>query len=119
MLLAPEHPRPHHADSVRLPASQNGYKVRLLLHHLRIPYRTEIVEIFQGAVRILVPRHRPTGAVPARLEDGGVLAESNAILGYLAKGTPYLPDDRFGVRRSIVDEFRADYVQTTIGSLRY
>jgi glutathione S-transferase len=102
--------------------SQNGYKVRLLLHHLRLPYRTEIVEIFQG--RGQDPAYlaiNPTGAVPAiRLEDGGVLAESNAILGYLAEGTPYLPDDRFG--RAKVHQwmsFEADYVQTTIGSLRY
>lgn len=73
--------------------SQNGYKIRLLLHHLGIPYRTEIVEIFQGeGQKPEYFRINPTGAVPAiRLEDGRVLAESNAILGYLAEGTPYLP----------------------------
>jgi glutathione S-transferase len=102
--------------------SQNGYKVRLLLHHLGVPYRTEIVEIFQGEGQ--KPEYlqiNPTGAVPAiRLEDGRVLAESNAILGYLAEGTPYLPADRFA--RATVHQwmsFEADYVQSTIGSLRY
>jgi glutathione S-transferase len=28
--------------------SQNAYKVRLLLNHLELPYRTEIVSIFEG-----------------------------------------------------------------------
>lgn len=102
--------------------SQNAYKIRLLLHHLGLPYRTEIVSIFEGAGQ--EPEYlavNPTGAVPAiRLDDGRVLAESNAILGYLAEGTPYLSGDRYD--RAVVHQwmsFEADYVQTTIGSLRY
>jgi glutathione S-transferase len=52
--------------------SQNAYKVRLLLHHLDQPYRTEIISIFVGEGRqddyIAIS---PTGAVPAvKLEDG-------------------------------------------------
>jgi glutathione S-transferase len=102
--------------------SQNGYKIRLLLSHLRLPFRTEIVSIFEGAGQ--KPEYlavNPTGAVPAiRLDDGRVLAESNAILTYLAEGTPYLPDDRYA--RAVVHQwmsFEADYVQNTIGSLRF
>ncbi len=39
----------------------------------------------------------PNGRVPVlELEDGRFLPESNAILFYLAEGTPFLPDDRFG-----------------------
>ena len=77
--------------------SQNAWKVRLLLNHLDIPYRTEIVRIFEGEGQcpdfLAV---NPTGAVPAlRLPDGRTLAESNAILTYLAHGTPYLPADPF------------------------
>lgn len=102
--------------------SQNGYKIRLLLSHLQQPYRTEIVGIFAGEGQR--PEHRainPTGAVPAiRLDDGRVLAESNAILTYLAEGTPYYSDDRF-VRAKIQQwmSFEADYVQSTMGSLRH
>ena len=39
----------------------------------------------------------PNGRIPAlELDDGTVLAESNAILFYLAEGTPFLPADRLG-----------------------
>ncbi|WP_218921059.1 glutathione S-transferase family protein [Massilia putida] len=78
--------------------SQNAWKVRLLLNHLDLPYRTEIVRIFEGeGQRPEFLAVSPTGAVPAlRLSDGRTLAESNAILTYLAHGTPYLPEDAFG-----------------------
>ena len=102
--------------------SQNCYKVRLLLSHLGQPYLTELVSIFQGHGQrpeyLLI---NPTGAVPAiRVEDGRVLAESNAILSFLAEGSRYYPDDRF-MRAQIQQwmSFEADYVQTTLGSLRY
>lgn len=77
--------------------SQNAYKVRLLLHHLQLPYRSEMISIFEGEGQqpgfLAV---NPTGAVPAiRLDDGRVLAESNAILAFLAHGTRYLPTDPF------------------------
>jgi glutathione S-transferase len=77
--------------------SQNAYKVRLLLTHLNVPYRTEIVSIFEGeGQRPEFLAVSPSGTVPAlRLEDGRVLAESNAILAYLAHGTPYLPQEPF------------------------
>lgn len=102
--------------------SQNAWKVRLLLHHLQRPYRTEPVSIFQGAGQTDEYRRiNPTGAVPAiRLDDGRVLAESNAILSYLAEGTPYLPDDAFA--RAKVQQwlsFEQEYVQSQIGSLRH
>lgn len=102
--------------------SQNAWKIRLLLHHLQRPYRTERVSIFEGAGQSADYRAiNPTGAVPAiRLDDGRVLAESNAILTYLAEGTPYLPDDAFA--RAKVQQwlsFEQQYVEMTIGSLRF
>jgi glutathione S-transferase len=102
--------------------SQNAYKVRLLLSHLGRPYRTEIVSIFEGAGQR--PEYRainPTGAVPAiRLEDGRVIAESLAILVFLAEGTPYLPADPY-LRAKALQwlSFENDYLQNSIGSLRY
>jgi glutathione S-transferase len=101
--------------------SQNAYKVRLLLSHLGLPYRTEIVSIFEGAGQR--PEYlavNPTGAVPAiRLQDGRVLAESNAILAYLAHGTPYLPGDPFeNARVHQWMNFEQDYV-LSIATLRH
>ena len=102
--------------------SQNGYKIRLLLNQLDRPYRTQIVSIFEGQGQ--QPEYleiNPTGAVPAiRLEDGRVLAESNAILFHLAEGSRYLPADSFQ-RAKILQwmSFEADYIQATAGSLRY
>lgn len=102
--------------------SQNAYKVRLLLHHLGIEYRTRIVSIFEGEGQD--PAYlgkNPVGAVPAiELEDGRALAESNAILTYLAEGTDYLPSDPFD--RAKVAQwlfFETDYIQAGIASLRY
>lgn len=102
--------------------SQNGWKVRQILHHLGRPYRTEIVSIFEGAGRRdEYLRINPTGTVPAiRLDDGRTLAESNAILAYLADGTPWLPSDPF--ERAKVQQwlhFEQERVESVIGSLRY
>jgi glutathione S-transferase len=102
--------------------SQNGYKIRLLLNHLGREYRTQLVSIFEGeGQRPEYLAINPTGAVPAiRLDDGHVLAESNAILFYLAEGTKYLPDDPFERARVLQwMSFESDYVQSTAGSLRY
>jgi glutathione S-transferase len=102
--------------------SQNGYKIRLLLNQLERPYRTEMVSIFEGeGQRPQYLAVNPTGAVPAiKLEDGRVLAESNAILFYLAEGSRFLPQDSFQ-RAKVLQwmSFEADYIQATAGSLRY
>jgi glutathione S-transferase len=102
--------------------SQNGYKVRLLLSHLRRPHLMKQVAIFDGAGQTEEFRVKsPTGAVPVlELEDGRVLAESNAILGYLADGTAYLPTDpweRAQVSRWMY--FEEDFIQNGLASLRY
>jgi glutathione S-transferase len=76
--------------------SGNSYKIRLLLSHLRIAYELVPVDILKGESR--TPeflRRNPNGRIPVlELDDGTFLAESNAILFYLAEGTPYLPADR-------------------------
>ena len=78
--------------------SGNGYKCRLLLHQMGIPFRLVAHDIMQGETR--TPEFlakNPNGRIPAlELADGTVLAESNAILFYLAEGTPFLPEDRLG-----------------------
>jgi len=77
-------------------SSGNGYKCRLLLHQLGIPYQRVELDILAGETRTpeFLARN-PNGRIPAlELEDGTVLAESDAILFYLADGTPFLPTDR-------------------------
>jgi glutathione S-transferase len=78
--------------------SGNGYKVRLLLHQLGIPFERIELDIVRGETR--TPeflRRNPNGRIPTlELEDGTCLAESNAIQWYLAEGTPFLPEDRLG-----------------------
>jgi glutathione S-transferase len=77
--------------------SGNGYKVRLLLAQLGIPYRYVEVDIMQGETR--TPQFlamNPDGRIPTiQLDDGRHLAQSDAILWYLAEGTPFLPSERF------------------------
>ena len=102
--------------------SQNAWKVRLLLNHLGWPYRTVPISIFEGEGQAAAFRRiSPTGTVPAiQLDDGRVLAESNAILSYLAEGTPYLPADPFD--RAKVQQwlhFEQERVESVIGSLRH
>lgn len=102
--------------------SQNAWKVRQLLHHLRRPHRTELVSIFEGEGRSDAFRAiSPTGTVPAlQLEDGRALAESNAILMYLADGTPYLPEDAYGHARVWQWlSFEQERVESQIGALRH
>ena len=75
--------------------SGNSYKVRLLLSHLGIPCEIVEVDILSGASR--KPEFlkiNPNGRTPVLDDNGFILAESNAILAYLARGTRYLPEDR-------------------------
>lgn len=76
--------------------SGNGYKVRLLLSQLNIPFERIEYDIMKGATRTeAFLAMNPNGRIPVlELEDGAFLAESNAILFYLAEGTPFLPEDR-------------------------
>ncbi len=77
-------------------ASGNGYKVRLVLARLGLPYKLVECDILKGETR--TPEFlakNPNGRIPTlQLEDGTFLAESGAIIWYLAEGTPLAPKDR-------------------------
>ena len=76
--------------------SGNGYKARLLLSWLGMPYELVEYDILRGETHTpeFLARN-PNGRIPVlELEDGTHLAESNAILFYLAEGSAYLPGDR-------------------------
>ena len=77
--------------------SGNGYKARLLLAQLGIAYERIEVDILKGESRTPAFLARnPNGRIPLlEAEDGRHLAESNAIIFYLAEGTPYLPAERW------------------------
>jgi glutathione S-transferase len=76
-------------------ASGNCYKLQLLLEQLGRPYRWVEINSAAGETRTAEFLARnPNGKVPLlELPDGRRLAESNAILCYLAEGSRFLPAD--------------------------
>jgi glutathione S-transferase len=78
--------------------SGNGYKIRLILAQTQQSYRWTELDIDKGETR--TPQFlakNPNGRIPTlELDDGTFLAESNAILWYLAENTPFIPPDRLG-----------------------
>lgn len=77
--------------------SGNCLKVKYLLDYLGRDYEWNEVDIFSGAAR--TPEFRklnPHGKTPTlELDDGRTLAESDAILYFLAEGTALLPEDSY------------------------
>lgn len=77
--------------------SGNCYKVRLLLHQLGLEWERIPTDILKGESR--TPEFlacNPNGKVPLLIcPDGRPLAESNAMLVYLAQDTPMLPGDAY------------------------
>jgi glutathione S-transferase len=102
--------------------SGNGYKVRLLLTLLGIPFARVEYDVDRGETRMPAFLHlNANGRIPVvEFEDGRVLAESNAILCFLAEGTPFLPQDRF--ERALVLQwlfFEQYSHEPNIATLRY
>ncbi|HXS80782.1 MAG TPA: glutathione S-transferase family protein [Gammaproteobacteria bacterium] len=91
--------------------SGNGYKVRLLLAQLGLAYGWTEVDIDAGKTR--TPeflKRNLNGRIPTlELDDGTNLAESNAILWYLAEGTPFVPGDRLGRAQALQWMFFEQY----------
>lgn len=74
--------------------SANGYKIRLLLTQLGMPFERVELNILKGETR--TPEFlskNANGKIPIlEIEPGKYLAESNAILVYLSEGTEFLHD---------------------------
>ncbi len=104
------------------PSSGNAYKCRLLMHKLGLSYTRTVVDIDTGATRTpsFLARN-PNGRVPLlRLDDGTYIAESNAILCWLAKGTAWLPDDRLEFAQVMQWMFFEQYShEPNIATVRY
>ncbi|MEY4518909.1 MAG: hypothetical protein RLZZ499_1508 [Cyanobacteriota bacterium] len=77
--------------------SGNGYKVRLLLTQLQIPFELIKLDILKGETRtneFLVKN--PNGKIPLlEIAPNEFISESNAILYYLSQETTYFPQDKY------------------------
>jgi glutathione S-transferase len=92
--------------------SGNGYKVRLLLTQLGVPFERIEYDVTTGETRTpeFLQNVNSNGRVPVlETDEGTFLPESNAILFYLAEGTPFLPDDRLGKTRALQWMFFEQY----------
>ena len=77
--------------------SGNCLKVKWTAETLRLPYTFVSVDIMKGESRTSAYLAKfPQGQVPAiEFADGRTLAQSNAIIRYLARGSALLPDDAY------------------------
>jgi glutathione S-transferase len=77
--------------------SGNCYKVRLTARQLNIPLQLKEYPLHGSETRQpQFLRLNPNGRVPLlEFDDGRTLAESDAIISYLAEGTPLLPESRW------------------------
>jgi glutathione S-transferase len=103
-------------------ASGNCYKARLLLALLDREYERVPIDIFAGdTLTDEYAKLNPARETPVlELDDGTVLTQSNAILWYLAEGTPFLPDG--ALERGQVAQwmfFEQERVMNGIGGARF
>jgi glutathione S-transferase len=102
--------------------SGNGYKVRLTLKHLALPYELVEVDILKGGSRTpeFLARN-PIGRIPTlRLPDGTFLAESHAIIWYLAENSVLIPTTRIDRARVLSWlSFEQYELEPNIGTVRY
>ena len=91
--------------------SGNGYKVRLTLAHLGLPYALVERDILKGETR--TPdflAKNANGRIPTlQLEDGTFLSESDAIIWYLAEGTGLAPQSRLARAQTLQWMFFEQY----------
>jgi glutathione S-transferase len=78
-------------------SSGNCLKIKYTADHLGLPYTWIAVSALDGETkRPEFLARNPFGQIPViELDDGRHLAQSNAIIRYLARGTELLPDDPF------------------------
>jgi glutathione S-transferase len=103
-------------------SSGNCLKCRLLLRELGAAYESVPVDLFRGETRS--PEHfarNPDGRVPVlELDSGETIAESGAILLFLAEGSELLPSG--GVERARVHQwmfFEQNRVEAELAVARF
>jgi glutathione S-transferase len=103
-------------------ASGNCYKARLLLAMLGRSYERVPIDIFAGdTLTDEYEQVNPLRETPVLETDAGeLIAQSNAILWYLAEGTDYLPEDRVGRARVLQWQFfEQERVMPGLGGTRF
>jgi glutathione S-transferase len=103
-------------------ASANCYKARLLLALLGRDYQRVPIDIFAGdTLTDDYARLNPARETPVlELADGATIVQSNAILWFLAEGTPFLPQSP--LERAQVAQwlfFEQERVMSGIGGARF
>lgn len=81
--------------------SGNCLKVKWVCDHLALPYDWVSVDTLKGETRTTeFLKLNGAGQVPAVVfDDGRVLAQSNAIIRYLARGSDLIPKDEFAAAK--------------------
>ena len=102
--------------------SGNGYKCRLVLKALGMPYELKEMNIVAGATR--TPEYlaiNPNGKIPVLVVSGrGPIAESHAIIAYLAEGSSLMPSDPY--ERALMWQwmcFEQYQLEPGIGTVRF
>ena len=100
--------------------SGNGYKARMMMRRLGIAYRYVEKDIMKGETRTAeFLEINPNGRIPVLvLDDGAALSESDAILYYLAEGTPWWPGDRLARAQVLQWMFFEQYSHETAIAVR-
>jgi glutathione S-transferase len=91
--------------------SGNCYKVRLLLTQLGIAFERRELSVIDRSDRAqILGELNPGLRVPTLvLDDGRPLGESGAILCYLARGTPFWPDEAYAHAQTLQWMFFEQY----------
>jgi glutathione S-transferase len=81
----------------QMQSSGNCWKPRVVLHQLGLDLELVDIDIMKGETRTAeFQQKNRNGRVPLlELPDGRFLAESNAMLAYLAEGTDLIPANRY------------------------
>jgi glutathione S-transferase len=102
--------------------SGNCYKVRLLCAQLGLPLELRELDVLDRSNRPeVIGNLNPALRVPVLvLDDGRPLVESNAIIGFLAEGTPYASDHPYDRARILGWQFFEQYeIEPNIAVARF
>ncbi len=91
--------------------SGNCYKVRLLAAHLGMKLELQELDVVDRSNRpAVIGTLTPVMRVPVLvLDDGRPMFESNAIIDYLAEGTPCMPEDAYERQQALAWQFFEQY----------
>lgn len=104
------------------PFSGNGYKIRLALTQLGLPFEYVGLNLLAGETHTQAfLALNPMGQIPVlELTDGTVLRESNAILYWLTEDTALMPTDRLQRARVIQwFNFEQSNIDKVLGRTRF